>query len=46
MPIIWVSKYVVLVGARDIEVGKVTIKNMESGDQELVDMNCHISGIK
>ncbi len=33
------SKYVVLVGARDIEVGKVTIKNMESGDQELIDIN-------
>ncbi|WP_414469387.1 histidine--tRNA ligase [Methanobacterium sp. ACI-7] len=32
------AKYVVLIGARDIEVGKVTLKNMESGDQELVDL--------
>lgn len=33
------SKYVVLVGARDIAAGKVTIKNMDSGDQELLDIN-------
>ncbi|MGB9937972.1 MAG: histidine--tRNA ligase [Methanobacterium sp.] len=32
------ARYVVLVGARDIEAGKVTLKNMESGDQELVDL--------
>ena len=32
-------KYAVLVGARDIEDGKVTLKNMESGDQELVDLD-------
>ena len=32
-------KYAVLVGARDIESGKVTLKNMESGDQELVDLD-------
>lgn len=32
-------KYAVLVGARDIENGKVTLKNMESGNQELVDLN-------
>ncbi len=31
-------KYAVLVGARDIESGKVTLKNMESGDQELIDL--------
>ncbi len=30
------AKYVVLVGARDIEAGNVTVKNMESGDQELI----------
>lgn len=33
------AKYVVLVGARDIEAGKVTVKNMQSGDQELIDLN-------
>ena len=33
------AKYVILVGARDFEAGKVTIKNMESGDQELVDFD-------
>ncbi|MGF7118107.1 histidine--tRNA ligase [Methanobacterium oryzae] len=33
------AKYVVLVGARDIADGKVTLKNMESGDQELIDLN-------
>jgi len=33
------AKYAVLVGARDIEAGKVTIKNMESGDQRLVDID-------
>ena len=32
-------KYAVLVGARDIEGGKVTLKNMESGNQELVDLD-------
>jgi histidyl-tRNA synthetase len=32
-------KYAVLVGARDIESGKVTLKNMESGNQELVDLD-------
>jgi histidyl-tRNA synthetase len=31
-------KYVVLVGARELEEGKVTVKNMESGEQELVDL--------
>ena len=29
-------KYTVLVGERDLEEGKVTVKNMESGEQELV----------
>lgn len=33
------AKYVVLVGARDIEARKVTLKDMESGDQDLIDMN-------
>jgi len=33
------AKYVVLVGARDIKEGKVTFKNMESGDQELVELD-------
>ncbi len=33
------AKYVVLVGARDMEDGKVTLKNMESGNQELIDLN-------
>ena len=32
-------KYAVLVGARDIEDGKVTLKNMESGNQELIDLD-------
>ena len=32
-------KYAVLVGARDIEAGKVTLKNMESGNQDLVDLD-------
>lgn len=39
------AKYVVLVGARDIEDGNVTLKNMESGDQHLVsleDLNIRI----
>jgi histidyl-tRNA synthetase len=33
------TKYVVLVGARDIEAEKVTIKNLESGNQELIELN-------
>ncbi|MBI5681126.1 MAG: histidine--tRNA ligase [Methanobacterium sp.] len=32
-------KYVVLVGARDIADGKVALKDMESGDQELIDLD-------
>lgn len=32
-------KYTVLVGERDLEESKVTIKNMESGNQELVDID-------
>ena len=30
--------YVVLVGARDIEEGKVTVKDMTSGEQEIIDL--------
>ncbi|MDO5850343.1 MAG: histidine--tRNA ligase [Methanobacteriaceae archaeon] len=29
-------KYTILVGERDLEEGNVTVKNMESGDQELI----------
>jgi histidyl-tRNA synthetase len=32
------AKYVVLVGAREMEEGKVTIKDMESGDQEQISL--------
>jgi histidyl-tRNA synthetase len=31
-------KYVVLVGARDLEEGKVTVKDMVTGEQEMVDL--------
>ena len=31
-------KYVVLVGARDLEEGKVTVKEMETGEQEIVEL--------
>jgi histidyl-tRNA synthetase len=31
-------KYVVLVGARDLEEGKVTVKDMTTGEQEMVDL--------
>ncbi|HMK54882.1 MAG TPA: histidine--tRNA ligase [Methanobacteriaceae archaeon] len=30
------ANFVILVGARDLENGQVTVKNMESGDQEIV----------
>lgn len=33
------AEYVVLVGARDIEKRKVTLKDMESGDQEIIALN-------
>jgi len=29
---------VILVGERDLKEGKVTVKNMESGEQELVEI--------
>jgi histidyl-tRNA synthetase len=32
------AKYVVLVGAREMEEGNVTIKDMESGDQEQISL--------
>lgn len=32
-------KYTVLVGQRDMDAGKVTLKNMHSGDQELMDLS-------
>lgn len=32
-------KFAVLVGARDIESGKVTLKDMKSGNQDLVDLD-------
>ncbi len=32
-------KYVVLVGARDLEEGKVTVKEMGTGEQEMVELN-------
>ena len=33
------AKYTILVGAKDIENGKVTVKNMKTGDQELIDLS-------
>ena len=33
------AKYTILVGARDFENGKVTVKNMMTGDQELTDLD-------
>lgn len=32
------ADYVILVGERDLKEGKVTVKNMESGEQELVEI--------
>jgi histidyl-tRNA synthetase len=39
-------KYVVLVGARDLEEGKVTVKDMASGEQETVDLETIASHLK
>ncbi len=39
-------KYVVLVGARDLEEGKVTIKDMAAGEQETVDLEIITSHLK
>ena len=33
---IYILEHIVLVGERDLEDNKVTIKNMETGEQELV----------
>lgn len=33
------TKYVILVGARDLEEGKVTVRNMKSGEQEMVNLD-------
>jgi histidyl-tRNA synthetase len=33
------AKYVILVGARDLEEGKITLKDMTSGKQDLIDVN-------
>ncbi|MDD3985695.1 MAG: histidine--tRNA ligase [Methanobacterium sp.] len=38
--------YVVLVGARDIEKGKVTVKNMINGEQEIIDLENIADSIK
>ena len=39
-------KYTVLVGERDLEEGKVTVKDMLSGEQELVDIGNVVDYIK
>lgn len=39
-------KYVLLVGARDLEEGKVTVKEMKSGEQESVEISNIINYIK
>ena len=39
-------KYTVLVGERDLEEGKVTVKDMLSGEQELVDIDKVVDYIK
>ncbi|NYB52508.1 MAG: histidine--tRNA ligase [Methanobacteriaceae archaeon] len=38
--------YVLLVGARDLEEGKVTVKDMESGDQEQIPVGTVVEVIK
>lgn len=38
--------YVVLVGSRDIEEGKVTVKNMVNGEQEIIDLENIVDSIK
>ena len=39
-------KYTVLVGERDLEEGKVTVKDMVSGEQEMVDIDKVVDYIK
>jgi histidyl-tRNA synthetase len=38
--------YVVLVGARDIEEGKVTVRDMTSGEQEIIDLEYIADSLK
>jgi histidyl-tRNA synthetase len=38
--------YVVLVGARDLEEGKVTVKDMNSGEQEMVELGNIVASLK
>jgi histidyl-tRNA synthetase len=33
------SRFVIFIGGEEYENGKVQIKNMETGDQQLVDLN-------
>ena len=39
-------KYTVLVGTKDLENNQVTVKHMETGNQELVDVNNIVNFIK
>lgn len=40
------ADYVVLVGKRDLEEGKITLKDMESGEQKLVEIDSLVGEIK
>jgi histidyl-tRNA synthetase len=37
---------IIIVGAKDLEEGKVTVKDMVSGDQELVELDNLITCLK
>ena len=37
---------IIIIGENDLKEGKVTVKDMESGEQELVDINSIIEFIK
>ena len=37
---------IIIIGENDLNEGKVTVKDMESGEQELVDINSIIEFIK
>ena len=37
---------IIIVGAKDLEEGKVTVKDMVSGDQELVDIENIVTYLK
>ena len=41
-----VKKQVAIIGAKDLENNQITIKNMESGNQELVDLDNIVEYIK